>query len=309
MNGISYENYCAQWLKRNGYHNIQLTKASRDQGIDILATKRGKLYGFQCKYYSSTVGNDAVQQAFSGTAYYGCDIACVITNTNFSKDAIELAEETDVLLFPNIDPDADSLLHQFYNIFLILFICIGVVLLFYESRLTQYNDTIVLATVSLILSSILAFFTNANIIIAYLSSLFSLFSLLLFYKENLQNIWLIILLFFHLSLDYKLMRNTFKNKKKKKEDFQIENQQKAEQQGKDIAEILKDEFHTNITWHKSTIQAQTTIHTFHSTKDLSQDFALMEYSFQQYASYHQIQKTCSFMKLSPKSFTVTIKDK
>ncbi len=309
MNGISYENYCAHWLKRNGYHNIQLTKASRDQGIDILATKRGKLYGFQCKYYSSTVGNDAVQQAFSGTAYYGCDIACVITNTNFSKDAIELAEETDVLLFPNIDPDADSLLHRLFNVIVFLFISIGIVILFYESRLTQYNDTIVLASISLILSSILALFTNAHLIIAYLSSFLSFCSLLLFYKENLQNIWLFSLLLFHFCLDCKALKKTMQNNQKKKEDLQLETLQEAEQQGKYIADILKDEFHTNITWNKTTIQNHTTIHTFHSAKDLSQDFALMEYSFQQYASYHQIQKTCSFMKLSPKSFTVTIKDK
>ena len=73
MNGYEYEQYCAEWLKKHGFHHVHVTKASNDQGIDILASKKQKRYGFQCKYYESPVGNDAVQQAFSGAAFYNCD--------------------------------------------------------------------------------------------------------------------------------------------------------------------------------------------------------------------------------------------
>ena len=44
MDGHEYEYACAQYLKRNGFTKVQVTKASGDQGIDIIATK-GKKYG------------------------------------------------------------------------------------------------------------------------------------------------------------------------------------------------------------------------------------------------------------------------
>lgn len=71
MDGHEYEYACAQYLKRNGFINVQVTKASGDQGIDIIATK-GKKYGIQCKYYSAAVGNKAVQEAYAGANFYGC---------------------------------------------------------------------------------------------------------------------------------------------------------------------------------------------------------------------------------------------
>ena len=102
MNGIQYERSCAKYLSKLGYKNITLTKTSGDQGIDIIATKGNLKYGFQCKYYSKTVGNDAVQQAFSGIAYYKLDKAVVITNSDFSSGARKLAEEADVLLWDHV---------------------------------------------------------------------------------------------------------------------------------------------------------------------------------------------------------------
>ena len=76
-----------------------MTRESKDQGIDITAWKEGKKYGIQCKYYSSPVGNHAVQEAFAGAKYYNCDIAVVMTNSTFTKSAKELAHKTDVLLW------------------------------------------------------------------------------------------------------------------------------------------------------------------------------------------------------------------
>lgn len=98
MDGHEYEYACAQYLKRNGFINVQVTKASGDQGIDIIATK-GKKYGIQCKYYSAAVGNKAVQEAYAGANFYGCDVAVVMTNNTFTKSAIELAEKLHVELW------------------------------------------------------------------------------------------------------------------------------------------------------------------------------------------------------------------
>ena len=101
--GIKYEKACAKYLNKIGYTNVRVTQASGDQGIDILAEKEGKTYGIQCKHYKAAVGNKAVQEAFSGAAYYGCDIAVVMTNSTFTQSAVELANRNGVLLWPGIE--------------------------------------------------------------------------------------------------------------------------------------------------------------------------------------------------------------
>lgn len=99
ITGHEYEHVCAKKLKKQGFTNVKVTKGSGDQGIDIIAHKDGKKYGIQCKYYSSPVGNWAVQEAFAGSRYYDCDYAVVMTNTTFTKSAKELANKIGVELW------------------------------------------------------------------------------------------------------------------------------------------------------------------------------------------------------------------
>ena len=99
MDGHVFESFCASLLERNGFSDVTVTPGSGDQGIDILAQKDNIRYGIQCKCYTSDVGNDAVQQAYSGISYYNCNIAVVMTNRYFTKSAKELAERTNVFLW------------------------------------------------------------------------------------------------------------------------------------------------------------------------------------------------------------------
>ncbi|SFB03142.1 Restriction endonuclease [Acetitomaculum ruminis DSM 5522] len=96
--GYAYEYVCAELLRRNGFKNVDVTVAIGDQGVDVLATKKGLKYAIQCKYYSGYVGNKAVQEVYAGMEYYGCDVGVVMTNSYFSKSAIELAESTGIIL-------------------------------------------------------------------------------------------------------------------------------------------------------------------------------------------------------------------
>lgn len=98
MAGDEFEQFCAYLLRRNGYKRIQVTRASGDQGIDIIARKKGTLVGFQCKRYTGFVGNKAVQEAWTGHNFYQCDAAAVMTNSEFSDSAKEVAEELGVRL-------------------------------------------------------------------------------------------------------------------------------------------------------------------------------------------------------------------
>ena len=105
MEGPEFEHYCAELLQRNGFTEVEVTKASGDFGVDVLAKKDGVSYAIQCKCYKDTVGNHAVQEALSGAQYYHCMVAAVMTNNYFTPAAIETAEKTNVLLW---DRDAIS---------------------------------------------------------------------------------------------------------------------------------------------------------------------------------------------------------
>lgn len=103
MDGHQYEHRCAAYLKSIGYTNVTVTPGSGDQGIDILANKAGEKYGIQCKYYEGSVGNKAVQEAFAGSKFYDCDQAMVITNSTFTRSAVELAQKLGVILKSGVD--------------------------------------------------------------------------------------------------------------------------------------------------------------------------------------------------------------
>ena len=99
MNGVQFEEFCAQLLIKSGYEDVTLTPGSGDQGIDIIAYRDGIKFGIQCKCYSSDLGNGAVQEAFSGKTFYKCHIGIVLTNRHFSNAAIELAETNGIILW------------------------------------------------------------------------------------------------------------------------------------------------------------------------------------------------------------------
>ncbi len=99
LSGEEFEDYVALVLEDNGFRDVELTSASGDQGVDILATRGGKRYAIQCKNYEDAVGNFAVQEAFAGCEYYECDVAAVICPGTYTRAARELAESTGVLLW------------------------------------------------------------------------------------------------------------------------------------------------------------------------------------------------------------------
>lgn len=98
MDGFEFERFCAFVLKHNGYRHVNVTQESGDQGVDIIATKNKKKYGIQCKRYNGFVGNHAVQEVWSGRDYYDLDEAVVLSNSEFSDSAQELAAELGVVL-------------------------------------------------------------------------------------------------------------------------------------------------------------------------------------------------------------------
>lgn len=111
MSGVEFERFCMRVLEANGYSDIEDTKATGDQGLDILATRDGVRFGIQCKCYSSHIGNKAVQEALAGKTYYGCHVVAVLTNSYFTSSAIELADKSNVVLW-----DRDALFSMIRNV-------------------------------------------------------------------------------------------------------------------------------------------------------------------------------------------------
>ncbi len=102
--GEEFERFVARVFAANGYR-CEFTKASGDQGIDLLLKRHFRKIGIQVKCYSHPVGNAAVQEAVAGKKYYKTDKVAVVTNNRFTKSAIALAEANDVELI-----DRDGLL-------------------------------------------------------------------------------------------------------------------------------------------------------------------------------------------------------
>lgn len=97
MDGLAFEKYVASILKKQGYSNISLTEQF-DYGVDIIATKNGIRWGIQVKRYSGLVKAEAVRQVVTGLRVYDCDRAMVITNSVFSRVAVQLADRNDCVL-------------------------------------------------------------------------------------------------------------------------------------------------------------------------------------------------------------------
>jgi HJR/Mrr/RecB family endonuclease len=90
MNGYDFESFLGEVFRTAGY-DVEGTKLSGDQGADLFVSRFGKKIVIQAKNYSGSVGNAAVQEAISAKSFYGCDEAMVVTNSYFTRSAIELA--------------------------------------------------------------------------------------------------------------------------------------------------------------------------------------------------------------------------
>jgi restriction system protein len=97
-----YEIFCSKRLQNAGWQ-ARTTKASGDQGIDIVASINGIKAVFQCKLYSKPVGNSAVQEISAGRGYEEAVIAAVISNNSFTKSARQLAQSLNVDLLHHDD--------------------------------------------------------------------------------------------------------------------------------------------------------------------------------------------------------------
>ena len=102
MDGITFEKYCMNLIMITGCFkggSIHLTKKAQDYGADIIIECIDKTkISIQCKRVAEGVRIGAVQEVISSKQHYGTNVAAVITNSHFTKQATILAQESGVAL-------------------------------------------------------------------------------------------------------------------------------------------------------------------------------------------------------------------
>ncbi|MEK4510522.1 restriction endonuclease [Paenibacillus sp. FSL K6-2524] len=97
MDGIQFERYLGYLFQAQGY-KTQVTQAAGDYGADLVLQKDGVKIVVQAKRYSKNVGIKAVQEAQASIAHYGAAEAWVVSNSDYTAAAYELAKSNKVKL-------------------------------------------------------------------------------------------------------------------------------------------------------------------------------------------------------------------
>ena len=97
MTGRQFEEWLARFFSR-GY-DVALTPEQGDYGADLILKKGPVTTVVQAKRWSGKVGVSAIQEITAAKGYYKADSAMVVTNSFFTKEAIELARRNNVVLW------------------------------------------------------------------------------------------------------------------------------------------------------------------------------------------------------------------
>lgn len=98
LDGRSFELALVELFKLLGYQEVTHI-GGYDKGADITFARDGKRVGVQAKRYSAAVGIDAVRQLVDGMKRYQCDAGLVVTNSFFTEQARECAQEWGIELW------------------------------------------------------------------------------------------------------------------------------------------------------------------------------------------------------------------
>jgi len=90
LDPLRFEAFVAELLTSQGYRT-QLTKASHDIGVDVVAVRGSERIAVQVKHYTDPVSGKAIAEALLGMPHYHCNACMVVTNNRFTSAAIKAA--------------------------------------------------------------------------------------------------------------------------------------------------------------------------------------------------------------------------
>ncbi|MGP9629207.1 restriction endonuclease [Halomonas sp. AOP42-C1-46] len=94
--GVDYEQECIEIFNDNGWTTMP-TPVTGDMGADIIAIKRGLKVVAQCKNWSGKTNTKAVQEINTAKHYYEADVALIISETDQTRQSIEISSKLNVL--------------------------------------------------------------------------------------------------------------------------------------------------------------------------------------------------------------------
>lgn len=98
MSGETFERFMEVLFSELGY-KVERTRYVGDYGADLVVQKDKVTTVIQVKRCKGKVNIKAVQEAVAAKAYYNCQKAMVVTNSYYTKAAVELAQANGVELW------------------------------------------------------------------------------------------------------------------------------------------------------------------------------------------------------------------
>lgn len=102
LTGVEFETYIANLLKQAGF-SVVGTPVTGDQGADLIAQKNGRTIAIQAKGCKEPVGNWTVQEIVGALKFYNAVEGWVVTNSNFTVSARQLAHANSIRLIDGHD--------------------------------------------------------------------------------------------------------------------------------------------------------------------------------------------------------------
>jgi restriction system protein len=97
MNGKEFEQFLKLRYEARGY-KVRVTPYQNDFGADLVMERDGRRIVVQAKRWKQNVGVKAVQEVVAAKSHYNAEGAWVVTNSQFTKAAKELALSNGVRL-------------------------------------------------------------------------------------------------------------------------------------------------------------------------------------------------------------------
>ncbi|MGN1258942.1 MAG: restriction endonuclease [Christensenellales bacterium] len=97
MQGYQFETFLKTMFFYLGY-NVETTARTGDYGADLVLNKDGVKIVVQAKRYSKNVNSKSVQEVLVAKTHYNATECMVVTNSQFTKEAEQVAYENNVIL-------------------------------------------------------------------------------------------------------------------------------------------------------------------------------------------------------------------